>query len=240
MTVASGLDVHVLVDEGAQAAMEGRDVGGSYGEAVQVLEWAHERFGDRLVVATSMTDAVLAHLTSTVIPSVRLAFIDTGYHFPETLGMADAVEASHPVNLLRITPVQSVAEQDATRGPRLYERNPDLCCALRKVEPLNRVLSEHDAWVSGLRREDAATRTWIPTVAIDAKRNKVKINPIAAWTQADVDAYIREHNILINPLQQEGYLSIGCAPCTNPVTDGTDVRAGRWSNSAKTECGMHL
>ena len=105
MTVAPDLDIHVLVDEGAQAAMEGRDVGGSLGEAVQVLEWAHERFGDRLVVATSMSDAVLAHLASTVIPGVRLAFIDTGYHFPETLGMADAVEAAHPVNLLRITPI---------------------------------------------------------------------------------------------------------------------------------------
>lgn len=238
MTVLA--DAHALIDEGVQAGLEGRDIGGSYGEAVQVLEWAAERFGDRLVVTTSMTDAVLAHLTSTVIPNVRLAFIDTGYHFPETLGLADAIEAIHPVRLLRITPVQTVAEQDATHGPRLFERDPELCCRLRKVAPLDSLLAEHDAWVSGLRREDSPTRTWVPTVTYDHKRDRVKINPIAAWTQSEVDAYVSEHGLLLNPLQHEGYTSIGCAPCTRPVAEGEDVRAGRWSNSTKTECGMHL
>lgn len=237
---AIATDLHALIDQGVQAGLEGRDIGGAHGEAVQVLEWAAETFGDRLVVTTSMTDAVLSHLTSSVIPGVRVAFIDTGYHFAETIGMADAVEAIHPITLLRITPVRSVEQQDAELGPRLYERDPDLCCRLRKVEPLNRVLSEHDAWVSGLRRDDAPTRTWIPTVSLDAKRQKVKINPLAAWTQADVDAYIAEHDLLVNPLQEIGYASIGCEPCTRPVAPGEDVRSGRWSATTKTECGMHL
>ena len=124
-------------------------------------------------------------------------------------------------------------------GPRLHERDPNLCCAMRKVEPLDRALSQHDAWVTGMRREDAPTRTDITLVAWDERRSMVKLNPIAGWTQDDVDHYAVEHSVFLNPLRQSGYASIGCAPCTRPVAEGEDPRAGRWSGTDKVECGLH-
>jgi len=131
-------------------------------------------------------------------------------------------------------------EQQAERhGADLWARDPDACCAIRKVEPLERGLSEYDAWVTGMRRVDAPTRTDIDVVGWDARRDMVKLNPIAAWTDADVEAYAQEHSVLMNPLRQLGYPSIGCAPCTRPVAEGEDPRSGRWAGKAKTECGLH-
>jgi len=137
-------------------------------------------------------------------------------------------------------PLLTVAEQDAQHGERLYERDPNACCALRKVEPLARGLEPYDAWASGIRRDEAATRRGIGAVEWDAKRSMVKVNPIAGWTAADVDAYVAEHGVLVNPLAFDGYPSIGCAPCTRRVAPGEDPRSGRWAGTSKTECGLHV
>ncbi|MCF3102415.1 phosphoadenylyl-sulfate reductase [Streptomyces roseoverticillatus] len=207
--------------------------------APDVLRWAAETFGKRFCVTSSMEDAVVAHLASRALSGVDVVFLDTGYHFPETIGTRDAVAAVMDVNVITLTPSATVAEQDAAHGPRLHDRDPDLCCALRKVEPLERGLAAYDAWATGLRRDESPTRAGTPVVGWDARRRKVKVSPIARWTQEDVDAYISEHGVLTNPLLMDGYASVGCSPCTRRIAANEDARAGRWSGLAKTECGLH-
>ncbi len=223
----------------ALEADQGQSYEGRVELAREVLRWAHETFGDRLTTASSMGDEVLVHLLGTTLRDADVFFLDTGYHFAETLGTRDAYDAMLPVRIRTILPRLTVAEQDAEHGPRLHDRDPNLCCAMRKVEPLDRALSDKDAWVTGMRREDAPTRTDIELVGWDEKRGMVKLNPIAGWTQDDVDRYVTEHGVFLNPLRQSGYASIGCAPCTRPVAEGEDPRAGRWSGSDKVECGLH-
>lgn len=207
--------------------------------ATEILEWATEHFGSRWCVTSSMADAVLPHLASSVQPGIDIVFLDTGYHFAETIGMRDAVAAVLPVNVRTVLPLATVAEQNAEHGERLHDRNPDLCCALRKVEPLERALAPYQAWASGLRRADSASRAATPVLDWDEKRSMVKLNPIAAWTDEQVDRYIADNGILVNPLLSDGYGSIGCAPCTRRLLPGEDARAGRWSATDKTECGLH-
>ena len=221
----------------ALARRAGEELEGA--QPTEVLRFAAEEFGDRLCVTSSMADALLAHLASSVLPGIDVLFLDTEYHFAETLGTRDAVAGTLPVNVITVTPEQTVAEQDARYGPRLYERDPDLCCALRKVAPLARALEPYHAWASGIRRDESITRQNVRVVEWDARRGLVKVNPLACWTQADVDAYAAEHGVLINPLVQVGYRSVGCAPCTRPVADGEDQRSGRWAGTGKTECGLH-
>ncbi|HEU0088886.1 MAG TPA: phosphoadenylyl-sulfate reductase [Pseudonocardiaceae bacterium] len=219
------------------AQRAGRELEGAPAE--EILRWAVQSFGSRLVVASSMQDAVLVHLAARVAPGMDVLFLDTGYHFAETIGTRDAVAAAYEVNVINVLPRQTVAEQDAEYGAKLHDRNPDLCCALRKVEPLERALAGYDAWVTGVRRVDAPTRADTPVVGYDTQRDKVKVAPMATWSDADVDNYIAEHQVLINPLLSMGYPSIGCAPCTRAVAPGEDPRAGRWAGLAKTECGLH-
>jgi phosphoadenosine phosphosulfate reductase len=209
-------------------------------QALAVLRWAADTFGDDFAVTSSMADGLLAHLASEAAPGVRVVFLDTGYHFAETLGTRDWITSVLPVTLVNVEPAQTVAEQDAAYGPRLYERDPDRCCDLRKVRPLDETLDGYAAWASGVRREESAARKDTKLVDWDAKREMLKINPLAAWTQDDVDAYIDEHEIPVNPLVEIGYTSIGCAPCTRAVAPGEDARAGRWAGRSKTECGIHL
>jgi len=204
-----------------------------------IIEWAAATFGERFCVTSSMGDAVLAHLASSVVPGIDVVFLDTGYHFAETIGTRDAVEATLPVNLISITPVQSVAEQDAVHGPRLYERDPDLCCALRKVKPLEEALAGYDAWATGLRRAETHNRVIAPVIGWDAKKRKVKVSPLARWSDDQVERYVAENGVLVNPLVYDGYPSIGCAPCTRRVAAGEDPRSGRWAGTGKTECGIH-
>jgi len=206
----------------------------------EILSWAAQTFGDRFCVLSSMADAVVLSLAAEAKPGVDVVFLDTGYHFVETIGTRDAVAASYDVNVISATPAQSVAEQDAKYGTDLFARDPDQCCALRKVAPMNTALANYDAWATGLRRDESPTRADTPVVQWDARRRKVKVNPIARWTQSDVDDYIAAKNILVNPLLDDGYLSIGCWPCTARVEPGADVRSGRWAGRAKTECGIHL
>ncbi|NNG40368.1 phosphoadenylyl-sulfate reductase [Flexivirga sp. ID2601S] len=214
-----------------------REVGDA--SAREVLQWAVDS-GLRLAVAGSMQDTVLIHLASTVLPGVDVLFLDTGYHFAETLQTRDRVAERYRVTVRNLTPRQTVAEQDADYGVALHERDPDLCCALRKTQPLDEALDEYDAWATGLRRAESESRRNTATVSYDDRRDKIKLAPLAAWTDEHVAAYIAEHDLISNPLLSQGYPSIGCAPCTRRVLAGEDARAGRWSGSEKTECGIHL
>ncbi|MBD0292801.1 MAG: phosphoadenylyl-sulfate reductase [Jiangellaceae bacterium] len=206
--------------------------------AHEILSWAAESFGERFVVTASMADGLLSHVAGEAVPGVTVLFLDTGYHFAETLGTRDAVAATYPVDVQTVTHPLRVPEHEAEYG-RLYQIDPDLCCAIRKVWPLDRALRPYDAWASGVRRAESPARADTPVVGWDVKRRKVKVNPLATWTDEQVDQYVAEHGILVNPLRQIGYASIGCAPCTRPVGAGEHPRAGRWSGSAKSECGLH-
>jgi len=205
-----------------------------------IIEWAVATFGERFAITSSMGDAVLSHLASTVAPGIDVVFLDTGYHFAETIGTRDAVEATLPVNLINITPKQTVAEQDEAYGKDLFARDPDLCCALRKVKPLEEGLAGYDAWATGLRRAETHNRVIAPVIGWDDKKRKVKVSPLARWTDDDVDRYIAENGVLVNPLQYDGYPSIGCWPCTRRVAPGEDPRSGRWAGTSKTECGINF
>jgi phosphoadenosine phosphosulfate reductase len=207
--------------------------------ATEILSWAHETFGSGLMLTSSLADTVMIHLAEQVAPGIDVLFLDTGYHFAETIGTRDAVAAVHDVNLITLTPAQTPAEQDATWGKDLFASNPDRCCALRKTAPLDAALAGYTAWASGVRRADSLARASTPIVSWDLRRKIVKIAPIATWSDDDVAAYIERHGLMINPLLEDGYPSIGCAPCTSRAA-ADDPRAGRWAGLAKTECGIHL
>ena len=225
-----------VTDGAALLAAVGDDV---VEQARVSLRWARDTFRDGLVVASSMGDEVLVHLASVSASGVDVLFLDTGYHFAETIGTRDAVAATYDVNVRTLLPLLTIKQQADAHGADLFASNPDLCCAIRKVEPLERGLADYDAWVTGMRREDAPTRADIDVIGWDAKRDMVKLNPLAGWTQTDVERYASEHGVLMNPLRQLGYASIGCEPCTRAVAPGEDPRAGRWSGNDKTECGLH-
>jgi phosphoadenosine phosphosulfate reductase len=207
--------------------------------AMDLLRWTDENFGGNYVVASNMQDAVLVDLAAKVRPGVDVLFLDTGYHFVETVGTRDAVEAVYDINVLNITPENSVAKQDELFGKDLFARAPNECCRMRKVEPLSKALRGYSAWVTGLRRVEAPTRANAPLISWDKAFGLVKINPIAAWTDEDMQNYIDANDVLVNPLVFEGYPSIGCAPCTAKPIAGADPRSGRWAGTSKTECGLH-
>lgn len=204
-----------------------------------VLRWAGETFGKKFAITSSMGDAVLSTLAAEAIPGVDIAFLDTGYHFPQTLATRDRVAEELDVTVVTVKPRLTVAQQNVEYGQSLYEREPDRCCAMRKVEPLDRVLSGYDAWASGIRRDEAPSRANTEVIEWDARRSMVKVNPLAYWTQAQVDEYATERGVIVNPLLELGFASIGCAPCTKRVEVGEDTRAGRWAGTEKTECGLH-
>jgi phosphoadenosine phosphosulfate reductase len=207
--------------------------------ADELLAWTDEHFGGRYVVASNMQDAVLVDLASKVRPGVDVLFLDTGYHFVETIGTRDAVEAVYDINVVNVTPEHSVAEQDQLHGKNLFERDSSACCRMRKVEPLGKALRGYSAWVTGIRRVEAPTRANAPLISFDKAFGLVKINPIAAWSDDDMQVYIDTHDVLVNPLVYEGYPSIGCLPCTAKPVEGADPRSGRWAGQSKTECGLH-
>lgn len=217
--------------------------------AEDMLRWTDEHFGavegprdwstSRYIVASNMQDAVLVHLAAQVRPGVPILFLDTGYHFAETLGTRDAVESVYDVHILNVTPAHTVAEQDELLGKDLFSRDPNECCRLRKVVPLSKALKNYSAWVTGIRRVEAPTRANAPFVSFDEAFGLVKVNPLAAWTDEDMRNYIDKHGVLVNPLVDEGYPSIGCAPCTAKPAEGADPRSGRWQGQGKIECGLH-
>lgn len=199
--------------------------------AGEIIEWGAEHLGTNLAVTMSMQDTVLAELAARHAPDADLIFLDTGYHFPETIEVADAVDKRYPNRLLRIQPVAGAV-------PELYKTDMTACCAQRKVEPLARMKLPYEGWVTGLKRVDAPTRKNTPVLEID-KTGRIKLNPLAAWTDDDVDRFIEDNDLIIHPLTKAGFPSIGCAPCTNRVAPGADPRSGRWAGAEKTECGLH-
>ncbi|MDT5010999.1 MAG: phosphoadenosine phosphosulfate reductase [Mycobacterium sp.] len=231
VTVTTDTDMRALAERGARE-LDGAD-------AVDLLRWADEQFGSRYVVASNMQDAVLIDMAAKVRPGVDVLFLDTGYHFAETIGTRDAVSEVYDVNVVNVTPEHSVAEQDALFGKNLFVRTPNECCRMRKVEPLSKALAGYSAWVTGIRRVEAPTRAKAPLISFDAAFGLVKINPLAAWTDDDMQKYIDANGILVNPLVFDGYPSIGCAPCTAKPIDGADPRSGRWQGTGKIECGLH-
>jgi phosphoadenosine phosphosulfate reductase len=210
-------------------------------DPVALLQWFGAALGvDRIGVAVSFSDGVMACLGAKALPGVDLLFGDTGYHFAETLGLRDAVSVMYPVNVRSLKPELTVAEQDFRYGENLWQRDPDKCCAMRKTAPMDAALRGYDAWVTGLRRADHTGRAATPMLHWDERHAMIKINPIVAFTDDDIDACIEKYSIMENPLREIGYRSIGCSPCTRPVLEGEDERAGRWSGRAKVECGLHL
>ncbi|TQM09474.1 phosphoadenylyl-sulfate reductase [Pseudonocardia kunmingensis] len=233
MSVATETDLRALAERGASEL-------GPDATAQEVLAWAAATFDNRMIVASNMQDAVLVELAAKARPGVDVLFLDTGYHFAETIGTRDAVETVYDVRIVNATPEHTPAEQDSLLGKDLFAREPNRCCALRKVAPLQNTLAGYDAWVTGVRRVEAPTRAGTPLVTFDEKFGLVKINPIAAWSDEEMDAYIDEHGVLVNPLVAEGYPSIGCAPCTAKPAPGADKRSGRWAGTGKIECGLHV
>lgn len=224
-------DLQALAERGA-AELDGAS-------ALDLLRWTDENFGGNYIVASNMQDAVLVDLAAKVRPGVDVLFLDTGYHFVETIGTRDAVEAVYDVNVVNVRPENSVAEQDELFGKDLFSREPNECCRMRKVEPLSAALRGYSAWVTGIRRVEAPTRANAPLISWDKAFGLVKINPLAAWTDEDMQAYIEANGVLVNPLVDEGYPSIGCAPCTAKPVEGADPRSGRWAGTGKIECGLH-
>ncbi len=219
------------------AARGAADLAGA--TAGELLEWTERHFGGHYVVASNMQDGVLIDLAAKIRPGVDVLFLDTGYHFAETIGTRDALESVYDINVVNVTPEHTVAEQDRMLGTDLFARQPNECCRLRKVLPLRGTLRNYAAWVTGIRRVESPTRANAPLISFDEAFTLVKINPLAAWTDEDMQAYIDANDILVNPLVQEGYPSIGCAPCTTKPAEGADPRSGRWQGQVKTECGLH-
>lgn len=220
-----------LVDEWAEKLYDA--------SAQEIMQWAHEHAPGKIAVTLSMENTVLAELAKDYLPDAEFLFLDTEYHFPETLEVADRVEERYPdQKLVRAKAILSREEQDRVYGRALYSTNPTACCRMRKVEPLAVSLSPYAGWVTGLRRADGPTRAQAPALSLDAT-GRLKISPMITWSLEDTDEYIDNKNLIIHPLTKQGYPSIGCATCTLPVADGEDPRAGRWAFSTKTECGLH-
>jgi len=198
--------------------------------ASRVIAWAAETFEDRIVLASSFQDAVMLDLVARTVPSLPVVFLDTGYHFAETLWYVERLRERYDLD---IEFVRSEGVPDD-----LWMSDPDACCAARKVEPLKRALADRDAWMTGLRRAETEQRRNAPIVSFDVGRGVVKVNPIANWTDLDVAGYVKDHDLPVHPLADRGYASIGCWPCTRPAT-GDDPRSGRWAALGKTECGLH-
>jgi len=210
-------------------------------EPADVVRWAVDRYGSRLTMATAFgpEGCLIIHWLATIAPRTFVFNLETGYQFAETLELRDRIARRYGIEVSLERPDLSVADYEQLHGGPLHGTDPNRCCADRKIAVIRRVLTRFDAWMSGIRRDQSADRSVAPIVGWDRKFGVVKISPLANWTKARVwDAIVRE-DIPYNPLHDQGYISIGCWPCTRPVTFGEDERAGRWSGTAKTECGLH-
>ncbi|MGN7471342.1 phosphoadenylyl-sulfate reductase [Brevibacillus sp. SAFN-007a] len=206
-----------------------------------VLVLAVEHFAGSLVLASSFgaEDVVLIDMLHKLAPTIPVFYLDTNKHFPETYETRDKLQERYQTKFIQVLPEMTLAEQEKSHGDKLWETDPNLCCQIRKVEPLTRVLSGYDAWITGIRRDQAPTRANAKKVEWDDKFKLVKFNPLADWTMDQVWAYIHANDVPYNPLHDRHYPSIGCQVCTEPVQPGQDPRAGRWAGFDKTECGLH-
>ncbi|MBK3332694.1 phosphoadenylyl-sulfate reductase [Persephonella atlantica] len=211
--------------------------------AQELLKWVYENFSNvGFTSSFSADDVSIIHMIKGIKPDALIIFIDTDYHFLETYQLVERIKREWNINLKVIKPQITVEQQINLYGEKLYEKDPDKCCQIRKVEPLKRVLEELDVWITGMRRDQSPTRANIGKVEIHklpSGREILKVNPIADWKRKDVWNYVYQHNLPYNPLYDRNYLSIGCAPCTRPVEEGEDERAGRWAGKGKLECGLH-
>jgi phosphoadenosine phosphosulfate reductase len=209
--------------------------------AEQLLHWASERFGSRMAIASSFGgDAVvLIDIAARTVKNLRVFTLDTDFLFPETYELIERVQNKYGIQVERTHPSLSPREQAARYGEALWSREPNLCCQIRKVDPLKAKVVELDAWVSGIRRDQTSARGQARKLEWDAHFGLVKLNPLADWTSAQIWDYIREHHLPYNILYDRNYTSVGCAQCTRPIQIGEDPRAGRWTGFEKTECGLH-
>lgn len=209
----------------------------------KILEWAVEKFGEKLTLACSFgaEDVVLVDGLQRVANGhkVDIFYLDTGLHFPETYETRDRLAKRYGISFRRVTPDLTLEEQQASYGPELWRKAPNKCCYIRKVQPLEKNLSSYRAWMTGIRREQSPTRRHTRIVEWDEQFGLTKINPLAHWSHEQVWEYIHEYDVPYNLLHDEQYPSIGCEPCTQPVRDGADLRSGRWLGFEKTECGLH-
>lgn len=210
----------------------------------EVLAWAYSTYGDRVAMSTAFgpSGVVLMHLASRINPGAKVFFVDTGYHFEQTLQMVERIDQHLAVDIEVVRPQLTVEAQALVHGDRLHVVDPDRCCAMRKVEPTQRILADLDAWMTALRRDQGPSRANTPVVDVRPQpdgRILAKIAPLATWTRKDVWRHISAHGLPYNPLHDEGYGSVGCQPCTQPSTDASDERSGRWTGRGKTECGLH-
>ncbi len=215
-------------------------------EPREIVRWALEDSGlERLAIASAFQaeGTAIIHMAVAIRPDIPILFLETGFHFAETLSFKERLTEKLGLNVVDLTGDYTVEQQEETFGPRLYERDPRLCCELNKVIPFNRALEDLDGWVTGMRRDSAWTRANAPILSwteLESDRRLLKVNPIANWTRRDAWTYLKQHDVPHNPLYDLGYASIGCAPCTRIVFQGEDERAGRWSGLLKTECGIHV
>lgn len=211
-------------------------------DSVDVLKWAYEEYGDEVVYACSFgaEGMVMLDLISKIKEEAAVLFLDTGLHFAETYELIDKVKEKYPrLTLTLVKPELSLEEQEALYGKELWSSSPNECCRIRKVEPLAKELGQVKAWISGLRREQSDTRKHVQYINKDENFKNIKICPIIHWNWEDIWNYIKLNKLPFNPLHERNFPSIGCAPCTRPVAEGADFRAGRWAGTGKTECGLH-
>lgn len=206
-----------------------------------VLRWALDEFDHDVALATGFgaEGCVLVHMLAGIRRDARIFYLDTDLLFPETYALRDQLALRYKVCFERRTSKLSLESQTREFGDRLWERQPDLCCTLRKVEPLKEMLSDLSAWITAIRRDQTPARANSQIIERDKKFGLIKINPLATWSSIDVWNFIAKHDVPFNPLHHSGYSSVGCTPCTTPVQIGEDPRAGRWRGSCKTECGLH-
>jgi phosphoadenosine phosphosulfate reductase len=207
----------------------------------EALEWAFNKFGDGVTIATGFgaEGVALIDMAVALNPRADVFFLDTGFLFPETYELRRRLEDRYRIRIRSVSTSLDPHKQQELYGPRLWERDPDLCCRLRKLEPLRTALDGFDAWMTAIRRDQSPARELARVVEWDARWNLVKINPLVRWSRADVWRYIVRNNLPYNPLHDRGYPSIGCTHCTQPVDQGEHERAGRWKGRDKTECGLH-
>jgi phosphoadenosine phosphosulfate reductase len=208
----------------------------------EVLTWAVDAFFPRLTMATAFgaEGCCILHMLAEIDPHVRVFNLDTGYQFPETLALRERIRTRYGIAVEMVRPELAVAEYEAEHGGPVYLLHPDQCCHDRKIVPLRRAVAGYDAWISAIRKDQTNHRAEAGVVQWDAKFNLVKVNPLLTWTRKDVWDFITRHDVPYNPLHDQGYPSIGCFPCTRPVKEGQDERAGRWSGTDKKECGLHV
>lgn len=208
----------------------------------QVLRWSFETFGKRVAISSAFgaEGMALIDMASRLHKDFRLFTIDTEFLFPETYSLMDRIEGKYGITIEKVYSLLSPEAQERVRGSALWNRDPDHCCNLRKVEPLRRKLSELSAWITSIRRDQTSARAGARKIEWDAKFGLVKINPLVDWTSKQVWRYIHDHDVPYNELHDQNYPSIGCTHCTRAVRPGDDPRAGRWAGFSKTECGLHI